>query len=50
MDRVYNLHQIDIADNYDGVFMFDRLGKKIQGCRQRIHLAMVFSCKVIDLC
>ena len=28
MDRVYNLHQIDIADNYDGTFMFDRLEKK----------------------
>ena len=28
MDRVYNLHQIDLADNYDGAFMFDRLEKK----------------------
>lgn len=28
MDRVFNLHQIDIADNYDGTFMFDRLEKK----------------------
>ena len=28
MDRVYNLHQIDLADNYDGAFMFDRIEKK----------------------
>ena len=31
MNRVYNLHQIDIADNYDGAFMFDRLEQKYKG-------------------
>ena len=28
MDRVYNLQQTDITENYDGAFMFDRIEKK----------------------
>jgi len=31
MDKVYELNQIDIADNYDGAFMFDRIEKKYRG-------------------
>ncbi|RLB86891.1 MAG: integron integrase [Deltaproteobacteria bacterium] len=31
MGKVYNLNQIDIADNYDGAFMFDRIEKKYKG-------------------
>ncbi len=30
MERVTNLHRMDIADNYAGAFMFDSLGKKIK--------------------
>ena len=30
MEKVADLHQTDIADNYDGAFMFDRLEKKFK--------------------
>ncbi len=30
MEKVYNLHQIDLADNYDGAFMFERIEKNIK--------------------
>lgn len=30
IDKVYNLHQIDLAEKYDGAFMFDRIEKKMK--------------------
>jgi integrase len=45
MDRVYNLHQIDLADNYDGAFMFDRLEKKYKGAGKEFIWQWFFPAK-----
>ena len=45
MDRVYNLYQIDLADNYDGAFMFDRLEKKYKGAGKEFIWQWFFPAK-----
>lgn len=47
MDRVYNLHQIDIADNYDGAFMFDRIEKKYKDAGKEFIWQWFFPAKTL---
>jgi len=49
MDRVYNLHQIDVADNYDGAFMFDRLEKKYKDAGKEFIWQWFFPAKSLTL-
>jgi integron integrase len=47
IDRVYNLHQIDLADNYDGAFMFDRIEKKYKGAGKEFVWQWFFPAKTL---
>jgi len=49
MEKVYNLNQIDIADNYDGAFMFDRIEKKYQGAGKEFIWQWFFPAKSLTL-
>ena len=47
MEKVYNLNQIDIADNYDGAFMFDRIEKKYKGSGKEFVWQWFFPAKTL---
>lgn len=47
LDRVYNLHQIDIADEYDGAFMFDRFEKKSKNAGKDFIWQWFFPARVL---
>jgi integron integrase len=47
MEKVYNLNQIDIADNYDGAFMFDRIEKKYKGAGKEFIWQWFFPAKTL---
>jgi integron integrase len=45
MDKVYELNQIDIANDFDGAFMFDRIEKKYQGAGKEFVWQWFFPAK-----
>ena len=47
MEKVHNLNQIDIADNYDGAFMFDRIEKKYKGAGKEFIWQWFFPAKTL---
>ncbi|MDX2440064.1 MAG: integron integrase [Desulfobacterales bacterium] len=47
MRKVYNLNQIDIADGYDGAFMFDRIDKKYKNAAKEFIWQWFFPSKAI---
>jgi site-specific recombinase XerD len=49
MRKVYNLNQIDIADGYDGAFMFDRIDKKYKNAAKEFIWQWFFPSKAITL-
>jgi integron integrase len=49
MRNVYNLNQMDIADGYDGAFMFDRIDKKYKNAAKEFIWQWFFPSKAITL-
>ena len=47
MKRVANLHQIDLADNYNGAFMFNRLEKKYKNAGKDFIWQWFFPAKTL---
>lgn len=47
MKKVYHLNQIDIADGYDGAFMFDRIDKKYKNAAKEFIWQWFFPSKAI---
>jgi len=49
MKKVYNLNQIDIADGYDGAFMFDRIDEKYKNAAKEFIWQWFFPSKTVTL-
>ena len=47
MERVYHLHQQDLAEKYDGAFMFDRLEKKYRHAGKEFIWQWFFQAKTL---
>ena len=47
MERVYNLHQMDLAKKYDGAFMFDRLEIKYKNAGKEFIWQWFFPAKTL---
>jgi len=47
MKRVYNLHQMDLAEKYDGAFMFDRLEVKYKNAGKEFIWQWFFPAKAL---
>jgi integron integrase len=47
MERVYNLHQMDLAKKYDGAFMFDRIEIKYKNAGKEYIWQWFFPAKVL---
>ncbi len=47
MEKVYSLHQVDLADNYDGAFMFDRIEKKYKDAGKEFIWQWFFPAKTL---
>ncbi len=47
MEKVYNLHQVDLADNYDGAFMFERIEKKYKDAGKEFIWQWFFPAKLL---
>ncbi|MDR4503837.1 MAG: integron integrase [Candidatus Scalindua sp.] len=49
LERVKNLHQIDLDANYSGVFLFDLLDKKYRNCAKELVWQWFFPAKTLTL-
>ena len=49
LERVKNLHQMDLNANYSGAFMFDLLDKKYKNCAKELVWQWFFPAKTLTL-
>ncbi|GJQ58442.1 MAG: hypothetical protein SCALA701_12430 [Candidatus Scalindua sp.] len=49
LERVKNLHQMDLDANYSGVFLFDMLDKKYRNCAKELIWQWFFPAKTLTL-